>query len=906
MHKVSARIKLLAIIFFIIIAPVLYLAAADGENRTVVILHSYHQGFKWTDDIAAGISEVLQTYPVKIEVIHEYMDSKRRWDSVYQNHLKNLYAYKYQNMKIDAVIVSDNIAFDYTREFGKDVFPGTPVFFCGVNYLEPQSIKDFPLYTGISEMVDIEKNISLILKLHPMTRQIAFIVDSTETGLIIASFLNRQRQKYGNRLEIRQLTDLTFGELQTEVSRLPDDTVILLSIFFRDRAGKFMEFDESTKQIVKASKVPVYALWDFSLGYGTFGGYLTSGREQGTSVARKVLQYFSGTPVTQIPVRYEEVTIPKFDWSVIQKYKINAEALPSDAVINNRPANIFEQYRELVVGGFALIISMFWLNLILSYLVRKRTSDLHAAKERAETANKSKSQFLANMSHELRTPLNGVIGFTELLMSTRLNQLQLQYALHANTSAHALLGIINNILDFSKIEAGRLELEIAKTDLIKLLEQSMSVVKYTAEKKGLELLLKIPPQMPRFAFVDPVRLGQVIINLLGNAVKFTEKGEVELSVEFVQTDSQNGQYTFAIRDTGIGISPADKNNIFKEFSQADNSATRHFGGTGLGLSISKILVEKMNGTLDMESDPGRGSKFYFSISSVFNHGKETSLEKLKEIKRILIVDDNENNRVILQRSIENWNISTELASSGREAIEKLAGDNCFDAIIMDYMMPELNGIETIRLMRNQLNLTPDKQPIIILYSSCDDVSLHNDCQQLGVFFKLLKPVTTEELFTCLCSLHHHNGAIPPIAKNYLAEPFATIKTLKPVIMIAEDVTMNLLLISELFKKLIPAATIIEAYDGCEAVNKFSENKPDIIFMDIQMPNLDGYDASRQIRKLEATSKSHVPIIALTASAIKGEHEKCIAAGMSDFITKPIDPHKIAEVLKKHLKQNNSD
>ncbi|MDD2998598.1 MAG: hypothetical protein PHV05_06005, partial [Candidatus Riflebacteria bacterium] len=209
MHKVSARIKLLAIIFFIIIAPALYLAAADGENRTVVILHSYHQGFKWTDDIAAGISEVLQTYPAKIEVIHEYMDSKRRWDSVYQNHLKNLYAYKYQNMKIDAVIVSDNIAFDYTREFGKDVFPGTPVFFCGVNYLEAQSVKDFPLYTGISEMVDIEKNISLILKLHPMTRQIAFIVDSTETGLIIASFLNRQRQKYGNRLEIRQLTDLT-------------------------------------------------------------------------------------------------------------------------------------------------------------------------------------------------------------------------------------------------------------------------------------------------------------------------------------------------------------------------------------------------------------------------------------------------------------------------------------------------------------------------------------------------------------------------------------------------------------------------------------------------------------------------------------------------------------------------
>ena len=416
----------------------------------------------------------------------------------------------------------------------------------------------------------------------------------------------------------------------------------------------------------------------------------------------------------------------------------------------------------------------------LEAMVNKRTSDLKKSeadlirsKEMAEAASNAKSDFLANMSHEIRTPLNGVIGFTELLLNTKMDQLQKQYAHNANISAHSLLGIINDILDFSKIEAGKLELEDIKVDLNDLLKQTIDIVNFPAHEKGLKLLLNISHSVPKNITIDPVRLRQVLINLLSNAVKFTNEGEIELSADFKPAESKGiGEFTFAVKDTGIGIREEDMNKLFKSFSQADNSTTRKFGGTGLGLVISSRLVEKMRSTINLQSKIGEGTKFYFTLKAKYDN-------------------------------IEFENDDSGIQNKGKHTIE-----------------PEKN-IEKVS----------------------------------GLYGK-----TAE-------------------------------------ILLVDDIPLNLQLVKSMIAEIMPKAVLIESMDGNEAIEKFNEKIPDIIFMDIQMPGKDGYTATREIRMLEENRDIRTPIIALTAGAIKGEKEKCLQAGMDDYLSKPVSFNDLKEKLE---------
>jgi len=538
-------------------------------------------------------------------------------------------------------------------------------------------------------------------------------------------------------------------------------------------------------------------------------------------------------------------------------------------------------------------------NLVSELLLKlSHERELLAAKEAAEAASKAKSEFLANMSHEIRTPLNGVIGFTDLLKSTPLSVVQQQYVENAHISGHTLLGIINDILDFSKIEAGMLALESVQTDIFELFNHSVDIVKYAAAQKGLEILLNLGPDLPRFAWVDPIRLKQVLANLLSNAVKFTRQGEVELRVTYLSLSENQGQWQIAVRDTGIGITESQRHKLFQSFSQADSSTTRQFGGTGLGLVISQMIVQQMGSEIQLLSQPGQGSSFSFELNTAVKHGEPFNRASLQRIQRCLVIDDNANNRLILEHMLASWGLVCASADNGLTALKLLETSGPYDVIICDHHMPYLDGLETIRMIREKLTLPPEKQQIVLLHSSSDSPELQAQCDALGVDFRLVKPVKQDELFDTFCRMLAAEP-LPETVSTPQGEPAQTWACSDALtVLIAEDNLMNRILLKALLSGLMPEARLLEAETGSEVLEVLRSAQPDLVFMDIQMPEMDGVEVTRQLRALEqAAGLKPALVIALTANALLQEQERCLAAGMDAFLTKPIDTAKLQETLQ---------
>lgn len=530
--------------------------------------------------------------------------------------------------------------------------------------------------------------------------------------------------------------------------------------------------------------------------------------------------------------------------------------------------------------------------------------ELIRSREIAVAANNAKSDFIANVSHEIRTPLNGIIGFTDLLMSTDLSENQKQYLENVNVSAKSLLGILNDILDFSKIEAGKLLLNEEETDLISLIESAVDITKYSADKKGLEMLLDIRPDTPRYVVLDGLRVKQILINLLSNAIKFTEKGEVELKVypEFTEFEEDTVRLFFSVRDTGIGISEKDRAVIFRDFSQADVSTTKKYGGTGLGLTISTRLLDKMCAVLELKSRVNEGSTFSFSIKRPFRKTEKFQAEVSSAIRKILIIDDNESNINILKTMLDYLGISHESFTSSSSALERIKDRDDFDLIIADFSLDIIDDLEKLKNIRKDNGIG---YPLIIMHSFRDAQENINLLKAKDLRYRLQKPVKFSELVKIL------NQAVSSEAK-YTQPEIISRKTRKEwgqgpdlvTILIAEDNSINLMLIQSIIQSILPNAVIVEAKDGTEAVRFYRECGPDLIFMDIQMPEKDGYTASKEIRKSpEHPMHGYVPIIALTARAEQTEKERCLKSGMDDYIQKPITRDSVMPILEKYLNLN---
>ena len=858
-----------------------------GNRQTVLHISSYNTR---VERERARIEAVRQAMETEIGVeyrnfsLNSYEQGNRAAFAAINSNTIRAY---YNEQAPDLIIASGNEALKFTLENYYTLFPRVPVVFYGVNEVNVSALHSLKEYvTGVYETISFFETISQMLKLFPAARRIFILNDySLSRSAITREYIKKRVETHEKRVEFVFNENKPLSEIVEEIRGFKSDTLVLIGDYYVDSDGTFYSEPDLQTYIAAASVNPVFCLTDSYIGYGTLGGLVISSDTQSAAAISMAQEILTGKPPIEIPIILDSSKMNswRFDYKAVKKFKINSNNFAPGHIIVNHTPPVWEsnpvEFNLMMIVAILLLFIIIGLIIFMNILSKKQVE--------AKSASIAKSAFLANMSHEIRTPMNAIIGMTTIGKSSRDIERKDYCLARINDASSHLLGIINDILDVSKIEAGKFELSFTRFNIHRMLQKIEDVNSVRFNEKHQIFSIIIDPAVPKIIKSDEQRLAQVITNLIGNAIKFTpERGAVKLKVNL--SGKENGLFIlkFSVSDTGIGIAPEHHTDLFESFKQAENSTSRKFGGTGLGLSISKSIVDMMGGRIWIESELGKGATFFFTINAEPGEEKKRIIPDLSQV-RILIVDDDPLILEYFKEVINGTSALCDMVNSGEEALRIVQSGADYDIYFVDWKLPGIDGIILTEMLKKRNN-----DSYVVMVSSIALGLIEEEANRAGVDFFLSKPLSPSSIMDLINKILSSDQTEPETEQNAIIERFDGRRVL-----IAEDMEINREIVVTLLE---PTRIEIDcARDGQEAVTMFSERpeKYDMIFMDVQMPVMDGYEATRVIRSLGFPKAKTIPIVAMTANVFREDIEKCLAAGMNSHVGKPINLTEVLNQLR---------